>query len=241
MYLNCWHGKLESKLINYIKDSSESIDIFCLQEVPIELQTKISKIIQGYGGIYKSIPINSNFVNNYGQSIFVKNKIKIIKSEHFDIFLNRKPNYGFLQVVDIEFGGKKFCVSNIHGRSQPGHKNDTLTRIIQSQNIIKLLSQKNIPKILGGDFNLNAETKSIKLIEDAGFVNLISKYEIRTTRNSLAWNTSKKNGQKGIVKYYKKQNHADYCFITSDITVNNFSVPEIMISDHLPLILDFSV
>lgn len=37
--------------------------------------------------------------------------------------------------------------------------------------------------IIVGDFNLMPDTKSISMIEEAGFDNLIAQYAIQTTRN----------------------------------------------------------
>jgi endonuclease/exonuclease/phosphatase family metal-dependent hydrolase len=41
--------------------------------------------------------------------------------------------------------------------------------------------------------------------------------------------------------FYGKQPFADYIFITPDIKVKNFEVPDLEISDHLPMILDFDI
>ncbi len=165
----------------------------------------------------------------------------MIKSETIEPFVNRSPNYGFLQFVDIEINNKIVRVSNIHGRSQPGHKNDTKTRIKQSEIMASSLIGNKHLNILGGDFNLNPDTKSIRLIEDAGLVNLISKYGIKTTRNSIAWGQAVEHNNLGLYKYYGIQPFADYCFVSKSIKVKSFEVPDIEVSDHLPLILSFDI
>lgn len=238
LYLNCWHGKLEKEMLGYISDQMLTTDIFCLQEVPPELQQKLALILPNYNTFYKSIRVKNKFTEYYGQSVFVKKGIKIIKNEVAEIFKNRKPNYGFLQIVDLELNGNKISVGNLHGRPQPGHKLDTKTRIAQSKRISESFENRVGIKIIGGDFNLEPETRSVKIIEESGFLSLISKFKIPTTRNEVAWRQSKENDRNGIVKYYKKQYFADYCFVSPDTKVKSFEVPNVDISDHLPLILE---
>ena len=43
------------------------------------------------------------------------------------------------------------------------------------------------PKIIGGDFNLNPDTESIKMFEEAGYKNLIKDFKIENTRNEISW------------------------------------------------------
>lgn len=60
---------------------------------------------------------------------------------------------------------------------------------------------------------------------ESNMINLIKKYNIPTTRN----------------KYFPgKDKFADYTFISPDINAQDFRVPTAEISDHLPMILDFS-
>ena len=75
-------------------------------------------------------------------------------------------------------------------------------------------------------------TKSIKMIKEAGYKNLIKDFGIKTTRNKLAWDQFPDE---------EKQNFADYVFVSPEIKVRKFSVPNLEISDHLPLILDFEI
>ena len=121
---------------------------------------------------------------------------------------------------------------NVHGKAMPGHKLDTPARIRQSRNIIDFLKGKNGPKIIGGDFNLDFHTKSVKMFEDAGYRNLIKEYGIKDTRGEVNHRQYTSSEQ---------QYFSDYCFVSQDVKVKDFKVPDIGISDHLPLILDFEV
>lgn len=122
--------------------------------------------------------------------------------------------------------------TNIHGVSRPGDKLDSPGRIKLSEEIIDYLKdKKDIPQIICGDFNLLPFTKSAVIFEDAGYQNLIKEHRISTTRNELAWDRFLGN----------KQLFADYTFVSDKVEVKDFKVPNISISDHLPMILDFVV
>lgn len=75
-----------------------------------------------------------------------------------------------------------------------------------------------------GDFNLDPDTKSLKILE-RNLKNLIKEYKISTTRSSL---------------YARQHKFADYVLVSPGIKVINFQVPDIAISDHLPMILEFN-
>jgi endonuclease/exonuclease/phosphatase family metal-dependent hydrolase len=68
------------------------------------------------------------------------------------------------------------------------------------------------------------------MFEENGYRDLIKEYKISTTRNRLAWEMYPDN----------KQLFSDYVFLSPGITINNFSVPDNEISDHLPMILEVS-
>ena len=82
--------------------------------------------------------------------------------------------------------------------------------------------------MIGGDFNLAPETKSIAMLTENGYRDLIKDFKIRTTRNRLAWEMYPES----------KQYFSDYVFASPEVKVKEFTVPENEISDHLPLILD---
>jgi len=91
-----------------------------------------------------------------------------------------------------------------------------------------VVKRKDTPTIIVGDFNLLPDTKSIAMLNNE-FRNLISEYKISTTRPDFRDNRDVGN------------NVVDYIFVNEKIKVNNFEVPNINISDHFPLILDFEI
>ena len=61
-------------------------------------------------------------------------------------------------------------------------------------------------------------------------INLIKKFAIERTRSCLSpWFGSP-----------DFQEFADYTFVSPDVNVLSFTVPDIEVSDHLPLVLEFS-
>ncbi len=135
------------------------------------------------------------------------------------------------QIVQINDprSGKKLVIINVHAQWYPGDKRDTQARIKQSKKLIAALESIPGPKVICGDFNLEPDTKSIALIEQAGYRNLITEYCIADTRGPI----NKK-------LWHDTQHYADYCFVSKGLRVTGFTVPPLAVSDHLPMILECS-
>ncbi len=252
--LNIWGGKMYKPLMEFIKKHKATTDIFCFQEV-FQSDTNISessgfkmnilfdltntlKNFQGY--FVKSVSGYDmvklvNFEVNLGNAIFVKKYIKT--SSYEEIFIHivdgeivRRKGYfessRTLQFIQFKLRDKLLNVYNLHGLWIPdfaGGKKDNKERLLQSEKIIRFIQKYNGEKIMVGDFNLDPETKSLKIIEN-NLINLIKEYNIPTTRTSL---------------YTRKNKFADYTLVSSGIKVISFEVPNINISDHRPMILEF--
>ena len=126
-------------------------------------------------------------------------------------------------ILDVE--GRKVQVINIHGCWNKDKKDDNRT-ILQMEKILSHI-RYDIPSIVVGDFNLLPNTKSIEMISKK-MMNLIEKYNIKSTRPKFDDGLDKGN----LV--------CDYIFANNKVKVNDFRVIDTNISDHLPLILDFS-
>lgn len=231
--LNCWYAKTGKVFFDFVKENSLDTDIYCFQEVNPELFSKLQEVLPSHVGRYATENKVEFLGLIYGEAIFVKKGLNIVSSGKENLFRQVYNDMGFMQQANIETNGKIICLVNIHGKAWPGHKLDTPARLRQSRRIIDFLKNKHGLKIVGGDFNLLPDTKSVSLFEDAGYRNLIKDFEITTTRNRLAW--------EGLKKGEEKQYFADYVFVSSEVKVNSFEVPDIEISDHLPMILDFEV
>jgi endonuclease/exonuclease/phosphatase family metal-dependent hydrolase len=252
--LNIWGGKMYEPLMEFIKSVAADTDIFCFQEVfqsesdiisnglRMDIFGNLAKELSAFDGYFTSIWENHDFSKRTefavkgGDAIFVRNSISIKSHGSFFVYgtyndvVIRDGKIDFpvtVQYIRFEHNSQPLVVAHLHGIVHPGTKLDSPARLEQSRNIIDFLSKEPGEKILCGDFNLMPETESIKMIEKSGLRNLIKDFQISTTRGSL-----------GVAKYPDSpQYFADYSFVSSGIKVKNFIVPDLPISDHLPMIL----
>jgi exonuclease III len=246
--LNIWGGIIHKPLLEFIKKYSDDIDIFCFQEVlfgstpdftdthkgRINIFDEISSILSEFNG-YKRTTEAEHFQTEpiefkAGQAIFVRKNISVKENGDFycyDKWSETSPHggklTGSLQWINIESGKEKYIIANLHGIWQQGiGKIDTPERFTQSKKIKDFFVTKEGKKIICGDFNLDPNGESIKILEE-GMRNLIKEYKIQSTRSN----------------FYKKDNKfADYILVSSDIKVEDFKVLPDEVSDHLPLLLE---
>ena len=195
-----------------------------------ELFAKVSKILAHHQGfIEKGTVLEPVGIRNC-QVIFVRKNLEVRSSGQIKLYRNTSSDVGFAAYVIFKNNGKIVNLLSIHGKSIPGHKLDTPARLKQSKIIIDFFKDKDGAKIIGGDFNLMPETKSIAIFEKAGYENLTRKFGIKNTRNEISWR-----------RFNNTQHFADYVFVSKDVKINKFEVPYNEISDHLPQILDFEI
>ena len=226
-----WKG-----LKDFIQEQSKDTDIFCFLEVDPKIQKKLISVLPKFD-FYYSKGIKTGYLGGVyeGRTVFVNKNIKILKSKRVKLFNTHKFDAGGMIYSELEIDGKKLFLGCVHGKAKPGTKIDTRVRLKQSEIIINTFMNKKGPKIIGGDFNLNPDTLSIKMFEEAGYKNLIKEFKIKATRNKVSWENFKNEPR------FIKQFFADYCFVSPEVNVNKFKVPYNEISDHLPLILEFEL
>lgn len=232
IFLNCWYARESKSFYKFIQKQKNDTDIFCFVEVNPDNFQNFSKALSKFQGYFTTYDLLTRSNCIYGQAIFVKKNIEVKENGKFRVYKNSKSDVGFIQRMSIKKGNSNLHIANVHGKTHPGHKLDTSTRIKQSQAIIDFLKNKKGSKIIGGDFNLLPKTKSVNLFEQNGYLDLIKKFSIKDTRGKI----NKKIYQGSDIQYY-----ADYCFISNNVKVKSFTVPNIEISDHLPLILEFEI
>jgi len=210
----------------FIREHAGGTDIFCFQEVYPEMRHLCEMLLPNYRefSAYKFVAKNDDF----SQATFVRKNIEVKSSENI---LAKQINCGLGINVQLTINEKIFHVCNFHGLSMPGDKLDNRNRLKQSQGLLASFKGKKGPKIIGGDFNLLPNTRSIEIFEESGYKNLIKDFSIKTTRNRLSWEKYPGN----------KQYFSDYVFISPEIKVKSFSVPENENSDHLPMILEAEI
>lgn len=223
IFLNTWGAKMKDAMSAFLEGQSLSTDIFCFQEAYEATKVLARETLKDYTevAVQKSMGPDENFF----QATYIKKGISLLSSE---TVLEDEPDAGVELYTHVRFNDKDYHIGNAYGAWKPINKLDDPTRLRQSQKIIEFFKDKKGPKIIGGDFNLFPETKSIQMFEENGYRNLIKEFKITTTRNRLAWEMYPDN----------KQDYADYAFVSTEVTVKSFSVPDLEISDHLPLILE---
>ncbi len=239
--LNIWGGRIHKPLLEFLEKHSE-IDIFCFQEVyqnakgkeviytdaMLDIYEEIEKALSDYQGYYRP-----HLQDYYGLAIFVKKTISVIEEgEHF---VHRQKGYvptdhvGFhaknVQYLKIPLSQKMVTFFNFHGLWNGKGKTDTEDRLNQSKRIKEFMNSIEGEKIMCGDFNLNPDTESLKILE-GGMVNLIKTHDITSTRTE---------------RYTKPEKFADYMLISLGIKEIAFEVLSDVVSDHTPMFLEFEI
>lgn len=225
IFLNAWYGKLEREIGEFIGHHAIDTDIFCFQEVGGKMPDICTQLLTEYEEIsdYKRVSEDDEFP----QSTYVRNDIEIISS---GTILKEETGTGLGLYIRVKRGKQDWNVCNLHGTSRPVNKLDDPVRIRQSLGVIDFFKDKDDPVIIGGDFNLFPDTKSIQMFSGAGYEDLIKQYGITTTRNHYAWDLYPDT----------PQHFSDYVFTKGAVSVREFSVPQALVSDHEPLILQVS-
>ncbi len=245
-------------MFNFLKQNSASVDVFCFQEVINSLDsaegvdfvgrpalwTELKELLPDFNGYFEMTSKNHDLIKRldinveFGQAIFVKKNLKVITEDCVEIFGKRGDNKvdpssenlpAVLQRVELLVEGKKLQIYNFHGITYPGEKLDTQERLFQSAKILETMFSHEGSKILCGDFNLTINTQSVDLLGAIGR-DLIKEFKIENTRNEISWGM-----------YQNKQHFADFTFVSKEVEVKSFEVPYNLVSDHLPMILEFEV
>lgn len=232
IFLNAWYAKAGKGFLDFIRENSLYTDIFCLSEIHPKLFSELKRILIHFNGFYEESMFDRIMGFTYGQAVFSREKLAVQSLGRINIFRNVYNDVGYAVSFKLKIFNKELYVVNVHGKARPGHKLDTPVRLRQSKLIIDFLKNKPGLKIVGGDFNLLPDTRSVSMFEKDGYRNLIKEFYIKDTRGKL----NHRQFAKKDIQYF-----ADYVFISPDIKVNSFEVPNIEISDHLPLILDFFI
>lgn len=225
VYLNIWDGLLWDALAAFIKEKSGDTDVFCFQEVRKDTIGPLRELLPSYQDVFASVDKIPD--DSFAQAIFVKQPFTIVASA---TVLDKAEEPGFALIATMTNGDDTVHVANVHGIGHP-MKHDTLERLFQSRTIMEHMRGKVGPKIVGGDFNVSPETESLAMFKGEGYRELISDHKIRTTRNHFAWDRYPNDPM-----YY-----SDYVFVSPEITVTAFTVPENEISDHLPMIVEVEI
>ena len=265
--LNVEEGAYYDPLVGYIQEQSETTDVFCFQEV-LRCDTSFSDkrrttlyddlvhLLPDFRGEYCPVQEGimgftetfSDYPLAHGLAMFIKKSLTVTHGHAFIhryrnallddfkgieqlpkcIHINQPEAMQYATISDPD--GATYTVANLHGIWHPGDKQDTPERLSQSKKIIDTLADFSENVIFCGDFNLMPDTESIRMIERAGYRNLITEFNIQDTRGPINHERFPDSPQ-----YF-----ADYAFVSKNVLVQKFEVPQLRISDHLPLELTIS-
>ena len=94
-------------------------------------------------------------------------------------------------------------------------------RIKQLKEVSTIVNQNKGPKLVLGDFNTSEESEIKSFIGDTGLK--IAKHK------------------HGTFPSWKPKKCLDYVLFSKEVLIKSVVVPKIMLSDHLPIIVDFEV
>lgn len=255
MSLNVWGGVVLDPLLAFVREQAPRTDLFCLQEVldgpeliPLEcrfrttLFRELSDALPDFDGVFvpvvawdQPLPGSGSRRVPYGLATFARRSLPLVSrrevwvldhQDTLDAVPGLHPVRRWLQVTELRVTGGVALVGNFHGMARPGTKLDSAERLEQSRAIRRVADGHAGPVVLVGDFNLLPDTESVRLLGH-GLRNLVLERGIRTTRSRL-------NPYFGTPQ---EQPHANYAFISPEIEVERFEVPDLAISDHLPMLM----
>ena len=241
--LNTWGGRLYEPFLDFLTRYQGTTDIFCFQEIfrstGGEARTNFQLVPDLYERLAKQLEHFQSYVTepstSFGERLAIFASKSTMIDQNGDTVLceqrtieanGEKMRVGSrLQWVALKHHGEMLTIANVHGIWLPGGKNDTPERIEQSQRISRFLQRREGAKILCGDLNLLPDAHSIGILEQ-NMRNLVRDYRILSTRSS---------------QYPPdKAKFADYVFTSPELRVLDFRVLLDEVSDHLPLLLEFS-
>lgn len=250
--LNTWGARVYQPLIEFVGREKATTDIFCFQEVyhttsnhtqsgpepqpRIDGLARLTEVLtDGWRQFYSVGERGFNetgkvdFHLEFGNATFVRTSLPLLEQDEIFVYQGREDvethrEYDQPRVVQIsQF--QDVTIINFHGLWQKGtNKVDTPERIEQSKKLRAIMDRYPTRLIVTGDFNLLPDTESLAILE-RGMINLIKAHGVTSTRSS---------------HYEKPVKFADYMLVSPDINVNEFKVLADEVSDHLPLLLNFS-
>jgi endonuclease/exonuclease/phosphatase (EEP) superfamily protein YafD len=136
---------------------------------------------------------------------------------------------GNAQIVELDVGGKSLVVANYHGYLARGTGElfgDKYSEAKMRQVADELRKLEDQPIILAGDLNVVSESQTMRVF-DGWLRDLTAENHIETTLSP--------------VHYYGEPVSCDHILVNDKIKVNSFAVKDVIVSDHLPLVMEFEL
>ena len=248
--VNMYKGKYLDALVDFLK--REKADIISMQEVTTlennlyeDKSVNLFELLKqrlGYNGVFHAdVVLESNPDAFFGNAVFSKwpiekSQVVLLKTFRPVTKNEYEKNAGNVwsllarHMLDatIDLDGFKIHAISVHGR-RIAPPSDDPENVRQAQVMayhLKSLGEQHY--VLGGDFNMPPGTKTIGEIS-AVAKNLMDGLNIKQTLNPRVHEL----GNKGYL--------VDFIFCSKGFKLLSLSVPELTVSDHLPVIAELEL
>jgi len=241
--LNIWQGRFIDQVTTFLKQ--EQPDIICLQEVySSRLTNPLMPFFAGLERIQAMFPDYHVFFSPthqmkvLGEPVAMGNAIfsRLPLSNTETIFINGQfhefaadselqPNTRNLQRAQVELpNGKQLTVINHHGYWEPNAIGSEIT-VQKMQLVADVVESSPKPVVFTGDLNISYVSPAMKPLQ------------ILLNDLTLQHQTITTLSQFGKVKDVP----CDHICISDGIIEESFTVKDNLVSDHLPLVLEFDI
>ncbi len=249
--VNSWMGKLAPTLMKFLEQEQPGIittqEIFNSENdmpLPNDIFNLGSRMRDTLGLEYTYFSPRYS-IDVAGEEMFYGNLIlsrwPLAQTETTEIFGGRPIFHAkagdtgenaaiILQTAKVLSPQKEFVLANYHGyvvKSPVGYLGDANSTACAQKVAKKLDAFSKMPLIFSGDFNVSAESESMRVFD--------GKFRDLTAENHVSKTLSPAHRWNGPAD-------CDHILVNDKIDVKNFLVGEKeLVSDHLPLIMEFGI
>lgn len=240
--LNVWQNKLHKQLMNFLKE--EQADIMCLQEIcSSDITVPLFPGLRGFEAIKETFPGYHAYFSpcfespmfgttcRFGNAIF--SRFPLVDTE--TIFINgayqksEMPDASITNIRNVQRATVRseqghFCLVNHHAYWVPSEVGNEIS-VAKMEKVADILKESPRPLIFSGDLNVTFKSPAMRPVH-ALLRDLTQEHDIPTTLSTVG----------------KFPNiPCDHICVSEGVNVQNFAASEALVSDHKPLILEFSL
>lgn len=247
--VNIYKGRYLDSLIDFLK--KENPDFVTMQEVTTggfslsgvekaDVFRELLHELKMFGVFHGDLKLKEEKDSKFGNAVFSKHRIiksKVLTLKTFRPVTNDELNGKSGEVrekidrhlldAEVNFRDKDIHIMSWHGAwTAPPH--DTPETKKQAELVYRYIMNVDEPFILGGDLNAILGSKTVDLISSASN-NLMLKCNVSMTTNP------------DVHKIAPRGFLIDYLFTSSEFKFKSIEVPQITVSDHLPVVAELEI
>lgn len=248
--INIFKGKYFDSLVDFLRQ--ENPDLISMQEVTAgaanlygDKGTNIFELLKEklkIAGVFHADIEFSDYPNAaFGNAVFskrpiIKSEVVVLKTFRPVTLFEFNNNSGNIwadlprHMLDatINFGDFKIHAISVHGRriAPPADDAENIRQAKVVASYLRSLGGESF--IVGGDFNMPLGSEVIKIVSGVS-INLMEGADVTQTLNPRVH----ERGEKGYL--------VDFVFCSAHFEVESLNVPEVDISDHLPVIVKLTL